>query len=185
MKKNGSRMRILSVYDLSARESLEALRHMRRYNLHIAEKKPLDEVEIEGDEVLRRVYELVGGRTSYLSRVARASDMVGEFAADAFKLNKQTRPSAWCRWRRGGCSPSTHQTLQFQLGRDKLTLSGSGSSQRWMTMSCERNKDAHAIQSRRVLSGVRHTRQSRTAREFSLTAQGRTKVKRHDRNAVC
>ncbi|CAK9781101.1 hypothetical protein CC85DRAFT_282535 [Cutaneotrichosporon oleaginosum] len=78
MKKNGSRMRILSVYDLSARESIDALKQMRRYELHIAENKPLDKVEIEPDEVLRRVYELVGGRTSYLSRIARASDMIDE-----------------------------------------------------------------------------------------------------------
>lgn len=78
MKKNASRMRVLSVYDLSARESIEALRQMRRYNLHVAENKALDEVEIESDEVMRRVYDLVGGRTSYLSRIARASDMVGE-----------------------------------------------------------------------------------------------------------
>ncbi|BEI93296.1 uncharacterized protein CcaverHIS019_0509240 [Cutaneotrichosporon cavernicola] len=78
MKKNGSRMRVLSVYDLSARESIEALRHMRRYNLHVAQEKPIDDVEIESDEVLRRVYELVGGRTAYLSRVARASDMIDE-----------------------------------------------------------------------------------------------------------
>jgi hypothetical protein len=88
MKKNGSRMRILSVYDLSARESIEALRHMRRYNLHIAENKAMDEVVVEEDEVLRRVYELIGGRTSYLSRVARASDMVGELPVGAFKANR-------------------------------------------------------------------------------------------------
>lgn len=79
MKKNASRMRILSVHDLSARESIDALRQMRRYNLHVAENRPLDDVEVESNEVMRRVYELVGGRTSYLSRVARASDMVGEF----------------------------------------------------------------------------------------------------------
>lgn len=78
LKKNASRMRILSVYDLSAKESIHALAHMRRHNLAIREKKPADEVEIEGDDVLRRVYEMIGGRTSYITRVARAANMLEE-----------------------------------------------------------------------------------------------------------
>ncbi|WVQ82082.1 hypothetical protein IAT38_004210 [Cryptococcus sp. DSM 104549] len=82
MKKNASRMRILSVYDLSASESLRALRHLRRANLTArlppAARKSETPVNVESDEVLRRVYELVGGRTSYLARVARADDMLAE-----------------------------------------------------------------------------------------------------------
>ncbi|WWD17146.1 hypothetical protein CI109_101583 [Kwoniella shandongensis] len=74
MKKNASRMRILSVYDLSASESIRALRHLRTQSLKIRG----GEDEVEGDNILRRVYELVGGRTSYLARAARADDMIEE-----------------------------------------------------------------------------------------------------------
>ncbi|OCF32981.1 hypothetical protein I317_04303 [Kwoniella heveanensis CBS 569] len=74
MKKNASRMRILSVYDLSASESLRALRHLRRQSL--INRGTQD--QLEDDDVLSRVYELVGGRTSYLARVARADDMLAE-----------------------------------------------------------------------------------------------------------
>nr|KIR85318.1 hypothetical protein I308_04578 [Cryptococcus tetragattii IND107] len=79
MKKNASRMRILSVYDLSAAESLRALRHLRRQELANRSARGLvsDKLELESDSVLRRVYELVGGRTSYLARVARADDVLG------------------------------------------------------------------------------------------------------------
>ncbi|WVQ86539.1 hypothetical protein IAS59_000252 [Cryptococcus gattii] len=83
MKKNASRMRILSVYDLSAAESLRALRHLRRQELANRSARDLvsDELELESDSVLRRVYELVGGRTSYLARVARADDVLEEAEA--------------------------------------------------------------------------------------------------------
>nr|XP_019003167.1 uncharacterized protein I203_04204 [Kwoniella mangroviensis CBS 8507]OCF66628.1 hypothetical protein I203_04204 [Kwoniella mangroviensis CBS 8507] len=74
MKKNASRMRILSVYDLSASESLKALRHLRAQALT---NRGLQR-DVEEDDVLKRVYELVGGRTSYLARVARADDMIGD-----------------------------------------------------------------------------------------------------------
>ncbi|WWC70154.1 uncharacterized protein I206_104101 [Kwoniella pini CBS 10737] len=74
MKKNASRMRILSVYDLSASESLKALRHLRRQALV---NRGLTR-DVEDDKVLKRVYELVGGRTSYLARIARADDMLEE-----------------------------------------------------------------------------------------------------------
>ena len=78
MKKNASRMRVLSVYDLSASASLRALRHLRQQALRLRHPGvPETEVQIEGDEVMRRVYELVGGRTSYLARVARSENMLG------------------------------------------------------------------------------------------------------------
>ena len=73
-------MRILSVYDLSASESLRALRHLRRQALSL--KQPhlgYDSVALEEEDILRRVYEMIGGRTSYLSRVARAPNMLGQF----------------------------------------------------------------------------------------------------------
>lgn len=88
MKKNASRMRILSVHDLSAAESLRALRHLRRQELANRSARGLvsDKLELESDSVLRRVYELVGGRTSYLARVARADDVLGEYRRQNWEL---------------------------------------------------------------------------------------------------
>lgn len=34
--------------------------------------------EVEDEEILRRVYDMVGGRTSYLVKVARAENMLEE-----------------------------------------------------------------------------------------------------------
>lgn len=79
MKKNSSRMRVLSVYDLSASETIEALRKLRRQALSLA--RPGQFVEVENDTVLRRVFDLVGGRMSHLGRVARADDMLEEAEA--------------------------------------------------------------------------------------------------------
>ncbi|KAL1411457.1 hypothetical protein Q8F55_002413 [Vanrija albida] len=77
MKKSANRMRILSVTDLSAAESIAALRSLRRHYLGRG-CPPEIEPRIESDDVLRRVYELVGGRTSFLARCARASNMIDE-----------------------------------------------------------------------------------------------------------
>lgn len=77
MRKNASRMRVVSVYDLSASESIRALRHLRRLNL-LGHSKGA-EVEVESDEILSQVYERVGGRTSYLAKVSRADDMLGQY----------------------------------------------------------------------------------------------------------
>ncbi|KAK4683814.1 hypothetical protein P7C73_g6405, partial [Tremellales sp. Uapishka_1] len=77
MKKNASRMRILSVYDLSATESLRALKHLRKQALGRRARQG-EEVRVEDESVLKRVYELIGGRTSYLARAARAEDMLAE-----------------------------------------------------------------------------------------------------------
>jgi hypothetical protein len=78
MKKNASRMRIVSVYDLDASESMSALRHLRRQALSRIQQSDISKVQIEPDEILRKVYEMVGGRTSFLARVSRANDMLGE-----------------------------------------------------------------------------------------------------------
>lgn len=79
MKKDASRMRILSVYDLSATESIRALRHLRRQVLNRRHTGvPYADLPVEGNDVLGRVYEMLGGRTSYLSRAARADNMLGE-----------------------------------------------------------------------------------------------------------
>lgn len=78
MKKNSSRMRVLSVYDLSASETVQALRYLRRQALKLRYKGVNDEdIPVEGDGVLRRVYDLVGGRMSHLTRVVRAENMLG------------------------------------------------------------------------------------------------------------
>lgn len=79
LRKNASRMRILSVYDLSATQSMAALRRIRRQ--YLARRHPgvpLAEVPLENDSLLWNIYQSVGGRTSYLARVARADDMQGE-----------------------------------------------------------------------------------------------------------
>ena len=76
MRKNASRMRVVSVYDLSGSESMRALRHLRRQNLRAVTGK--EDVEVESDEILRQVYERLGGRTSYLAKVSRADDMLGK-----------------------------------------------------------------------------------------------------------
>lgn len=78
LKKNASRMRIVSVYDLSPTESLRALRHLRRHALARMAGSDAAEVQIESDEIMQKVYAMVGGRTSFLARAARAPDMIGE-----------------------------------------------------------------------------------------------------------
>lgn len=55
---------------------MRALRHLRRQNLQA--RSGGKEVEVESDEILNKVYQRVGGRTSYLSKVSRADDMLGE-----------------------------------------------------------------------------------------------------------
>lgn len=54
MKKDASRMRILSIYDLSASESLRALRHLRRQALGLRQQVGYDQV---GDRRRRRIEE--------------------------------------------------------------------------------------------------------------------------------
>jgi hypothetical protein len=71
-------MRIVSVYDLSARDSLLALKRMRQQIISRRTEEPLEQTRIESDSVFRQIYEIVGGRTSYLARIARSGDMLGE-----------------------------------------------------------------------------------------------------------
>ena len=79
MKKNSSRMRVLSVYDLSASESIRALRLLRRSVLKKRHPAlPIEETKVENDRILRGVFDLVGGRMSHLSRVVRADNLLGE-----------------------------------------------------------------------------------------------------------
>lgn len=76
LRKNASRMRVISTADLSAAESIHALHYLRIQNLTrtYGAEKP----EVEDEEILRRVYDMVGGRTSYLVKVARAENMLEE-----------------------------------------------------------------------------------------------------------
>lgn len=108
MKKNSSRMRVLSVYDLAASETVIALRHLRKHALKFRYPAlQLEDIEIEDDGVLKRVFDLVGGRMSHLTRVVRADDMLSG--------------SEWCKpmtsftYARGGRSD----------GRGRTQLAGS------------------------------------------------------------
>jgi len=92
LKKNANRMRILSVYDLSARESIQALREMRYHNLLNRPGADPNNVTIEDDRILRRVYDLVGGRSSYLNRVSRANNMIGECHMPCPRVRFNTDP---------------------------------------------------------------------------------------------
>ena len=60
-------MHILAINDLDPHESLYALRNMRNAVTRHVE---------EPDEKLRHIVRMIGGRLSFLSRVARAPDMV-------------------------------------------------------------------------------------------------------------
>ena len=101
MKKNASRMRvsiccespsspvgpvktrlnfhfhqILSVYDLPRPEALRSLRYLRRM---YRPRAAIDAgIPLESDQELESVLDLIGGRTSYMMRVARRTDMLGE-----------------------------------------------------------------------------------------------------------
>lgn len=80
LRKNASRMRVISTADLSASESMHALYHLRKQFLGLSPTTGGKEgkSEVESQDVLRRIYEMVGGRTSYLVKVARADDMLEE-----------------------------------------------------------------------------------------------------------
>ncbi|KAI0776267.1 hypothetical protein BD413DRAFT_527845 [Trametes elegans] len=67
MRKNASRMHVVSVYDLSAKDALTATMRMR---LNARQKRP------ESADVLRQVVEIVGGRLTYLGKATKAPDMV-------------------------------------------------------------------------------------------------------------
>lgn len=65
MRKNASRMHVLSIYDLNAEEALHACARMR-----INDKRKIFSHEA------KKAVSLVGGRLSYLSKVCRSKDMV-------------------------------------------------------------------------------------------------------------
>ncbi|KAA1470590.1 hypothetical protein DENSPDRAFT_775133 [Dentipellis sp. KUC8613] len=67
LRKNASRMHVLTIYDLTSEEARRACLRMRYYT-----KLPLPP-----PGVLAEATALVGGRLAYLNRVARARDLVG------------------------------------------------------------------------------------------------------------
>jgi hypothetical protein len=71
-------MRVISTADLSAAESIHALHYLRLQNLARWHHDPETRPGVEDEEILRRVYDMVGGRTSYLVKVARAENMLEE-----------------------------------------------------------------------------------------------------------
>ncbi|PIL33451.1 hypothetical protein GSI_04074 [Ganoderma sinense ZZ0214-1] len=66
MRQNGSRMHVVSVYDLSRKDSLTAAMRMRK-NANRPRASP---------ETFEEVVDLVGGRLTYMGRVTKAADMV-------------------------------------------------------------------------------------------------------------
>ncbi|KAF8911485.1 hypothetical protein CPB84DRAFT_920164 [Gymnopilus junonius] len=67
MRKNSSRMHVISVYDLNNQEALQAASRMR-YNAGRSTADPED---------LSSAVSYVGGRLAYLNKVSKAKDMVG------------------------------------------------------------------------------------------------------------
>lgn len=65
MKQLATRMEVLPVYDLTKDKAMTALRQYRKK--YFREDAP--------DSILERVYNRVGGRLSFLNRVARSADM--------------------------------------------------------------------------------------------------------------
>ncbi|RPD57753.1 hypothetical protein L226DRAFT_467874 [Lentinus tigrinus ALCF2SS1-7] len=66
MRKNASRMHVVSVYDLSPKDALTAAMRIRK-NARRAKVTP---------EEVQEVVQLVGGRLTYLGKVCRAADMI-------------------------------------------------------------------------------------------------------------
>ncbi|TFK51099.1 hypothetical protein OE88DRAFT_1630656 [Heliocybe sulcata] len=66
LRKSGSRMQVLSIYDLENRDATRASCKMRTD----AKQPPQDE------EIVRRAIHMTGGRLSYLNKVSRARDMI-------------------------------------------------------------------------------------------------------------
>jgi len=66
MRRNASRMHVVSVYDLNNKEAVQASMNMRRSSNY----------ERETVETVQEAVSIVGGRLSYLSRVSKARDML-------------------------------------------------------------------------------------------------------------
>ncbi|KAF9560959.1 hypothetical protein CPC08DRAFT_455874 [Agrocybe pediades] len=83
MRRNGSRMHVLSVYDLSHKEARHAATRMRRSSRNGG--RPLSDKD---NEDLAEAVSLVGGRLSYLNKVSKHSDIIG-MAKHLLEVEKQ------------------------------------------------------------------------------------------------
>lgn len=70
MKQYGSRMELISIQDLNKAESVEALKFLRKKCPHHNPK--------EDEALYDQIYDLVGGRLAFLSKVAKANNMIDE-----------------------------------------------------------------------------------------------------------
>ncbi|EIW54461.1 uncharacterized protein TRAVEDRAFT_66816 [Trametes versicolor FP-101664 SS1] len=77
MRKNASRMHVVSVYDLSAQDAQTAARRMR---MNARQQK-------ESPEVLTEMVKIVGGRLTYLGKATKAPNMV-EYAKHMLAVEK-------------------------------------------------------------------------------------------------
>jgi len=69
MKQYGSRMELISVCDLSKPKAIEALKDLRRKSSF---------GRSEDEELFGQVYDLVGGRLAFLTKVAKSKDMISK-----------------------------------------------------------------------------------------------------------
>jgi len=77
LRKNASRMNVLTVYDLTPEEALGACRRMRHYV----------SLPVPVEDTLTQAISLLGGRLSYLNRASRTRDM-GEMARNMLAVEK-------------------------------------------------------------------------------------------------
>ena len=67
-------MLTISIYDLKRREALQAVKRMRRRHTHTHPLKHPDD-PIEDNSTLNRVLTRIGGRLSFLGKLAKAPDL--------------------------------------------------------------------------------------------------------------
>lgn len=73
-------MKVLSIYDLNAREALQASLRMRLHARNV----------VESPEAVKEVISMVGGRLSYLSRISKARNMM-DMAEHLLRTEKGVR----------------------------------------------------------------------------------------------
>ncbi|EJD08045.1 uncharacterized protein FOMMEDRAFT_73974 [Fomitiporia mediterranea MF3/22] len=73
MRESASRMLTLSIFDLKRNEALQAVRRLRRAYLH---SRGDSSKSIEDTDTIKSALAFSGGRLSFLSKVAKADDMV-------------------------------------------------------------------------------------------------------------
>ena len=70
MKQYGSRMEVISIRDLEKHKAIEALQQLRKKSQYAEPAK--------NDPIYEEIYDFVGGRLAFLSKVAKAKDMLQE-----------------------------------------------------------------------------------------------------------